>query len=491
MPVPATETPISADYDENLAAVKEILGYGQSFDVIIKEIDLGRRRAFLVAIDGFAKDDILLRIVDFMLLRARQAHPAAGDLEELLRQQVGYIETGSEEILEKVIDKVLSGVIALFVEGETKVALIDARTYPVRSIDEPDLEKVLRGPKDGFTETIVFNTALIRRRVRDPKLRVELKQVGHRSKTDVALLYIEDIANPRLVRLIKKRLDEINIDGLPMAEKSLEEFLIGRRAWWNPFPVTRFTERPDTAAVHLLEGHLVIIVDTTPVALVLPTTFFHHMEHAEEFHEDPTVGLFVRLVRYGGLFLAWFGIPLWVALALDREMLPDWLSFIGPKENTAIPLFLQFILGEFGIELIRIALVHTPTALATSLGLIGAVLLGQMAVEVGLFVSETVLYVTLGALGSFSLPSFELASAIRIMRILLLILAGVWGVIGVLIGFAFNIILLFTTRSYGVPYLWPLIPLDLQGLKHVVLRHPWPALERRPQLVDPRDPDRQ
>ena len=476
-------------YEQALSLVKEYLGHGTSFDVVIREVEVGGRRAFFAAIDGFVKDDVLLRITNF-LQRVPSQTSIQLDLEQYIQRQIGYIEVNTEENLKKALDMVLGGPIALFIEGAKKAVLIDARTFPARSPSEPDMEKVLRGPKDGLTETIVFNTALIRRRIRDPQLRVELHTVGARSKTDVVMMYIADIANPQLVETIRQKIQSIVVDGMPMAEKTLEEFLIPRKSWWNPFPVTRFTERPDTAAVHLLEGHIVLLVDTSPIALILPTTFFHHLEHAQEFHEDTIVGILLRFARYAGLFLAWVAVPLWVAFALQPEHMPSWLRFSLPEKNVLIPLFVQFIMAELGIELIRMALIHTPTALATSLGIIGAVLLGQLAVEVGLFTNEAILYATLAALGLFTIPSMELSQAIRVSRVILLLLAGVAQLPGVIIGFALNVFLLAITRSYGVPYLWPLIPFDYEGITHVLIRRPVPTMVHRPKLVDPQDPER-
>lgn len=480
---------ISKKLAENREAVAGELGYGVSFDVLIKDLTFAGRDAFIVGIDGFLKDEVLLRIVE-SLYRSRREDLVPDTLKKLTQGRIGYVETTLVETIDEVVDQVLAGPAALFVDGLATAVIIDTRTYPARGPEEPDLERVLRGPRDGFVETIVFNTALIRRRIRDPKLRVELSSVGVRSKADVAVVYIEDIANPGLVELVKTRLVEIKTDGIPMAEKAINEHLVDRHKWWNPFPTIRFTERPDVVAVHLLEGHVAVVVDTSPSVLLLPATFFHHLQHAEEFHQDILVGVYLRWIRILGILISWVGPPLWIALVLQREFLPSSLKFLGPSKVTPVPIFLQFIFAEIGVDLIRLALIHTPTSLATSLGLIGAVLLGQLAVQVGLFTSEAVLYVTIAALGTFTTPSMELGAAVRLMRILLLILAGVFKLPGVLIGIAANFLLLAMTRSFGVPYLWPLIPLNLPALIQVLFRQPIPEKAVRPSILGLRDPDR-
>jgi len=476
-------------YEDQLKEAKDRMGADKSFDLILKEFRFAGKNAFILGIDGFIKDEPLLWVVqDLMFLPEKYGEDK--DLADWLHtDKIAYAETELLDSMDDVIDRVLKGAAALFIDGQAKAIIIDLRTYPARGIQEPDLERVMRGPRDGFVETIIFNTAMIRRRLRDPALRTQLVSVGTRSRTDVAVLYVEDIANPSLVDTVVQRLKDIEIDGLPMAEKAIEEFILPENQWWNPFPKVRYTERPDVAAVHLLEGHIVIIVDTSPSAIILPTTFFHHFQHAEEYHEEVAVGVYLRWIRMLGALLAWFGPPLWVALTLNQDILPAWLQWIGPKEVGIVPIFLQFLLAEIGIDLIRMALIHTPNSLATSLGLIGAVLIGQLAVEVGLFSNEVILYVSLAALGGFAIPSLEMSNAIRLMRLVLLMLVGMFSLIGFGMGVIFSLIVLLKTSSFGYPYLWPLWPFDGRALISVLIRKPEPLRKLRPALVEPVDPD--
>ena len=294
---------------------------------------------------------------------------AVDPIGKLLDLHIAYIETEATDQLDEIISAVLSGSVALILEGVDQGIIIDVREYPARGPEEPDIERVSRGSRDGFVETIVFNTALIRRRIRDPKLRMEMFTVGRRSKTDVVVSYIEDIANPELVDSIKENLQVINIDGLPMAEKSIEELIVPGNIW-NPFPKVRYTERPDVAAVHLLEGHVVVIVDTSPSVIIAPTTYFHHVQHAEEYRQSPATGLYLRWVRFFGIIASLFIHPFGIYLQ-QTELLPKSLKFIGPEEIGNVPLLIQIVLVEIGIDLIRMAAIHT-LSLATALGLIAA-----------------------------------------------------------------------------------------------------------------------
>ncbi len=471
----------------NLAALEGELGVGVSFDILARRLSIAGRDAALLGVDGLVNDAVLTNILRTMLrLKREDLTPDA--MRALFQEGIPHIEVNAVTTYGAVIDQVLSGPVVLLVDGMDTAFAIDVRTYPSRSPQEPQLERVLRVSRDGFVETLVFNTALIRRRIRDPRLRVERFQIGRRSKTDVVMLYLQDVANPKLVAQVRDQLKEIQVDAIPMAEKSVEEYLQSRPSqWWNPFPLVRYTERPDVAAVHLFEGHLVILVDTSPSAIILPVTFFHHIQHAEEYREDVSVGTYLRLIRMLGIFLAWVGPPLWVALALSKELLPPSWQFLGPRKPGTVPLPLQFFIGEIVLDLVRLALIHTPEPVSTALGFIGTVLLGQIAAEVGLLASETVLYVALAALGGFATPSMEFAMAIRLMRLLLLAAAAFFRFWGVVVLFFLQVLFLGFTRSFGVPYLWPLIPPDWGALKAVTFRLPTPARHVRPSILKPRE----
>lgn len=480
---------VNRKLEVNVDWLNKELGVNESFDVIRREVMFAGRQASLFYIDGFAKDHIMLYILRSLSLLARE-DLSTDAFKKVLQQYINYIEVETLDDLHKVVDKVLSGGVAMVVDGFDQVILIDARQYPARNPDEPDLERVVRGSRDGFVETLLFNTNLLRRRLRDPRLRIEILQAGSRSKTDIAVIYIKDIANPQLVEMVKKRIKAIKIDGLPMAEKSVEE-LITPGNWWNPFPRVRYTERPDVAATHLLEGHVLVMVDASPSVMILPATFFHHLQHAEEYRQVPLVGAFLRWVRFLGIAVSVLLPPIWLLLALDRRLIPPGLEWVGPKKIAAIPLAWQFLLAEGGIDLMRMAAIHTPTALATALGLIAAVLIGEVAVAVGFFNPEIILYMAIAAVGIFATPSYELGMANTLVRIAAIIGVGLWGLPGLVIILLGTFLLLLTTKSFGVPYLWPLIPWDWRSFKSILIRSPVPLQNLRPPALKTRDEDRQ
>lgn len=478
---------VSKNIHENINNLRQILGIGKSFDVIQLDLLYAERDMAVFFIDGFIKDDVFVQIMKLLSgLKAEEIsdHP----LEKLLRSYIPYVEIETTDDLQKVADMVLAGPTALIVDGIDKAILIDARTYPARSPEEPDIERVVRGSRDGYVETLVFNTALTRRRIRDRTLRMEYMQVGRRSKTDVVVCYLEDIADEEFVIDIKKSLEKIDTDGIPMAEKTVEEFISGNH--WNPYPTVRYTERPDTAAAHLYEGHVCIIVDGSPSVIIAPTTFWHHLQHAEEYRNKPVVGAYLRLVRFLAVWASIFLLPLWYLLAVQPELLPERLSFIGPNEDGQIPLYLQFLLIEVGIDMLRMAAIHTPSSLATALGLVAALMIGQVAVEVGLFSNEVILYLSIAAIGMFATPSYEMGLANRIFRLILLTLTAIFHQIGFVIGTFLWVLLLVTMKSYNVPYLWPFIPFDFKGMMDIIIRAPIPLKRTRPKFLDPKDPDR-
>ncbi|KPB05318.1 spore germination protein [Bacillus sp. CHD6a] len=478
---------MSGNFDEDVGYLKERMAIDKSFDLIFLDLHYAGRKIGMFLVDGFGKDEIMLFLMKFLsdlLPEDLDEKP----LDKLLKTYIPYVEIGKTDDLETVVDQVLAGPTVIIVEGLEEAIIIDSRTYPVRGPEEPDMERVVRGSRDGFVETMIFNCALIRRRIRDSSLRMEYLQVGRRSKTDISICYMDELADPDLVEKIKDSLKNIDTDGLPMAEKTLEEFVGGRH--WNPYPTVRYTERPDTAAAHLYEGHVLVIVDGSPSVIITPATFWHHLQHAEEYRNKPVVGAYLRLVRFLAVWASIFILPLWYLLATNTQLLPDQLSYIGPTETGEVPLIAQILIIEIGMDMLRMAAIHTPTSLGTALGLVAAILIGDVAVKVGLFVPEIILYLAIAAIGTFSTPSYELSLANRLFRIVLLLLTYLFGVIGFMIGLVILIVFLMMMNSYNVPYLWPFIPFNYRGFRDVIIRSPIPLKNRRPTILHSEDPDR-
>jgi len=478
---------IKKSLEDNLKVVKKELGVGVSFDVIIREFNIGPKRAALIYINGMVDNTIIVEFMEELMLSTRE-EVIVDTFDKVFFKRLTHHQVSKIKKLEDMINQVLAGPSALLIDGIQEAIIIDARAFPARSPQEPDIEKVSRGSRDGFVEVLAFNTALLRRRIRDPKLRIEVFKVGQRSKTDVALAYIEDITNPKLVETMRHRIEQIKVDGIPMAEKALEEYL-SRRKLWNPFPLVRYTERPDAAADHLLEGNVLIIVDNSPSVMIAPTTFFHHLQHTEEYRQNPVTGTYFRWVRTLGVIFSFLLPALWLTLVTTPGLLPKTLEFLGPSKIGKVPLALQFILAEVGIDLFRMASIHTPSPLATALGFIGAFMLGDVAIQVGLFAPETVLYIALAAAGSFATPSYEMGLALRIIRIPILFLVWAFKLPGLLIGITLLFLVLVTTKSFNIPYLWPFIPFNWQGFIATVFRLPSPMETFRPAILKPQDLD--
>lgn len=468
---------ISNKLEENIIKMKEILPLEKSFDIIGRDLKIGNTNAYMILIDGFAKDDVLLWIIE-TLQALNEKETSIADLRNWIKSHIGYIEVETTSDLKNMQNFILSGMTGILIDGQNEAILIDARTYPVRGPSEPDLEKVTRGSRDGFVETIIFNTALIRRRVRDARLIYEIKSVGKRSKTDVAIAYIDDLVDKKLLDNIKKRIDNIQVESLIMAEKSLEELLI-KKKWYNPLPQARFTERPDVAAAHLLEGHILLIVDTSPSVIMLPTTLFHFTQHSEDYYQNPLVGTYVRWIRLFAMTNSLLLTPIWLLFIFYKTSVPEALSFIIPNNMGNIPILLQLLLLEVGLDTLRIASIHTPNTLSTSLGIIGGLILSELAIKSGWVIPESVFLMAVVGIGTFASPSIEFSMAIRLFRYLLLITTGVFNIYGFIAGFLLIILIVYNTKTFsGIKYTWPLIPFNRKALSNVIFRHPIIEIKR-------------
>ena len=462
----------------------EVLGLGSSFDIVFREMSFGGKRAALLCISGFAKDTI----IDEILKRLTYLTPenvSADVVASFMSEYIPHVQVEKGELFSESIYKVLAGMSAFIIEGEAQAIIMDTRSYPSRSPDEPTIERVVRGARDGFTETLLSNVALVRRRIRDPGLKLEMHQIGRRTRTDVCLAYIDDIVDKTQVQAVTDKLKSVNLDGIPLADKQLEEAIVG--GGWNPYPLVRYSERPDIVASHLLEGRVVVFVDTSPSVMVLPTTFFDLCQHAEENRQTPFMGSYLRWVRFIGIFASMFLLPLWMLMVLHPELKPGMLDFIGPQKSANLPLIAQFLIVELGVDLLRMAAVHTPTPLGSAMGLIAAILVGDIAVQTGLFVNEVVLYMAVASIGMFATPSYELGLANRIVRLALLLAVAAYGIPGFMIGTTLLVVLLTTHRSYNSPYMWPFIPFNAKAMAEILLRQPVLSSKTRPSFNKTRD----
>ena len=417
--------------EENVNYLNTILPVRESFDIIQRDIIIGERKAAFYFIDGFMKDDTMQKLMtSFFMIKKEDMPSTATGFSKLA---VSYVEVDVITDFDAIIRNILSGVTCLFVEGYEACIAIDCRTYPARSVEEPEKDKSLRGSRDGFVETIVFNTALIRRRIRDSHLVMKMFDVGRSSRTDVTLCYLSDRVDEGLLEKITDKLNSIDCDALRMNQQSLAEALF-KRKWFNPFPKFKFTERPDTAAACLLEGKIVILVDNSPSALILPTSIFDIIEEANDYYFPTITNVYLKaargLITIGTVFLT----PLFLLFMQNLNWLPEVFQFVALKDTVNIPLIYQLLILELAIDGLRLAAMNTPSMLSTPLSVIAGIVMGEFSVRSGWFNSEVMLYMAFVAVANYTQPNFELGYALKFMRLLLLVLTACFNWIGFLIG---------------------------------------------------------
>ncbi len=418
---------VTASREENTAYMNKILPVKDSFDIIQRDIYIGGRAASFYFIDGFMKDETMLKIMDSFMKVTEEDMPV--DATAFSRACVPYVEVDVIGDFDMILKNVLSGVTCLFVEGYEACIAIDCRTYPARSVEEPDKDKSLRGSRDGFVETIVFNTALMRRRIRDPHLVMEMTEVGDSSRTDVAICYMEDRVDRELLDTVKKRIENISTDALRMNQQSLAECLF-KRKWYNPFPKFKFTERPDTATACLLEGKVVILVDNSPSAMILPTSILDMIEEANDYYFPTLTNVYLKFARGLITIMTVFLTPVFLLFMQNLNWLPKVFAFVAVKDTVNIPLIFQLLILEIAIDGLRLAALNTPSMLSTPLSVIAGLVMGEFSVKSGWFNAEVMLYMAFVAVANYTQPNFELGYALKFMRLELLILTAVfnwWG----------------------------------------------------------------
>lgn len=458
----------TTDYKTNLDILSSALRSDQSFDLVKRELVILNRKVTLFFIDGLLKDDITEKILEFFYKNVKEENFKSALY--FSQSSVPYVEVEVSSDLKKICTDILSGISALFIEGFSEVILLDTRTYPQRSTSEPDNDKVLRGSRDGFVETLINNTALIRRRIRDTNLTVKAYSVGTQSHTDVAVIYMENKVDKKLLANLDKRLKSINVSSLTMNQQSLVEALY-KNLWYNPFPKVKHTERPDTTASAILDGNIVILVDNAPSALLLPTSIFDVLEEADDYYFPPVTGTYLKLARYFITIVTVFITPLWLLALQNPEYCPDFFRFVLLDEPQNIPVFWQLILMEVGIDGLRLAALNTPNALTTPLSIIGAIALSEFAVDSGWVSMEAILYMALVTVANFTQPNFELGYSLKFCRVLLLIFTYIFNVWGFAIAFVINLVLLCTNRTLSnKSYLYSLVPFNGKEFLRKILR---------------------
>ena len=442
---------VKASLQENVTYLNSILPVSESFDLIQRDMIIGEKQSTFYFIDGFTKDETMLKIMTSFFALKKDDMP--GNATGFSKMALPYVEVDIIADFDMIIRNILSGVTCLFIDGYEACIAIDCRTYPARGVEEPDKDKSLRGSRDGFVETIVFNTALMRRRIRDPHLVMKMIEIGNSSRTDVAVCYMSDRVDQELLDNLLKRLDTINVDALRMNQQSLAEELF-KRKWFNPFPKFKFTERPDTAVACLLEGKVIILVDNSPSAMILPTSILDMIEEANDYYFPTVTGMYLKVSRAIITILTVFMTPVYLLFMMNPSWIPSMFEFTAVRDVINVPLVLQFLILELCIDGLRLAALNTPSMLSTPLSVIAGLVLGEFAVQSGWFNSEVMLYMAFVAVANYTQPNFEMGYALKFMRLILLVLTAVLDWIGFLLGCLFILcFLIFNKTLSGRNYL--------------------------------------
>ena len=462
---------ISADYRAAADALAQTLRLEASFDLVCRTVQLAAREAKVFFTDGLCQKEQADKVIAALCALPDAAFADGGSG---VPAALPHLAVLTADDLDDFCTAVLSGAVGCLIEGCSRLLLTDLRLTQTRAIGEPENDRVLRGPHDGFVEALTVNTGLVRRKLRDPLLTMELHQIGTVSKTDVVLCFHAGRTDPKQLTTLRQKLAAIRPEALTMGQASLIECLVPKQ-WYNPFPKVRYTERPDATAAAVLEGRIVILIDHSPSAMIIPAGIFDFLQDTNDYYLSPVIGSYLRVARMLIFALTLLLIPVWYLLIDQPAWIPPWLDFIRIEHPNTVPVAAQLLIVELVIDAMRLASNNTPNALSSSFGVVGTLVLGEFAVKSGWFVPEVVLYMAFVAMTNFTQPSFELGYAFKLFRMLLIVLTALFHVWGFAAGLLLLIIEIATTKTVtGQCYLYPLVPFHPRALLRLLLRLPLP-----------------
>ena len=467
-------TMLHTSLQENIQLFHRLLPLDSSFDFITRSITLGSSHCYFISINGMCDLDIMQRLFSDIEAESFQvlSQKHKNRLPDFVKDQFFYAQISFLTSVEEMIHGILSGPSLLLIDGYTQGLLIDTRKYPSRSLDEPDTEKVLQGAKDGFVETLLTNCNLLRRRLRTPNLIFSLHTIGTLSKTDVAVSYLKQACDQRLLEEIQKKLNSINTSCLTMGIQSLKELMV-KKSIFHPMPDFFLTSRPDVAASYLAEGYILILVDNSPFAMILPCNVFQFIQNPEDYYKAPLVGTYQRLIRFFCLINSLFLMPLVLYFSYHREYLTDILQQLLPKEASFAAIFIYILFIELGLDLFKYASSHSANGYSSSLAIVGGLLIGDVAIRLSWTSDEIIFYGAATLLSSFAISNIPLSDAIKIYRLFLLFMIACFPKYGLWIGIFFLFLSLFTTPVFGKKsYFWPLFPFSAKDLMMLLFRTP-------------------
>ena len=462
---------LTADFEENVRTLDALLGVGRCFDMISRDLYVGGKRARLWVVDGYGDDAVIERMLSFWL--PLRNIDGAQTMQQFIDRYITFSEVNAEQSIGTAVTSVFLGKLLLLIDGFDACALIDAKQFPARSVEEPSAGKVLRGAHDGFIETLVANAALLRRRIRDPQLTLEGHKVSDCSRADVVLCYLENKVDRKLLDEVRQKLAKIDVRSVSMSQESIAEAMMEKKQWWTPFPKVRYTERPDAATACVMEGNIVVLVDNSPAAMILPTHFFDFVQEANDYYFPPLIGTYLRVLRIVVFLLTMFITPVWYLLVKDPARTQAGLEFLAIESDYSVPLLVQLLLAEFIVDLLKLASLNTPAVFSNSFSMLGALVLGDFAVQAHWLVPEVLAYMAFVAISNFAQPSYELGYAFKLLRIVLLLFVGALDWVGLALGCIGIITLLASTKPIvGEGYLYPLCPLNKKALFALFVRRP-------------------
>jgi spore germination protein KA len=477
------------DVEKNLTVLKEI--YQKCYDVVFREFWIGGEiKAYLIYIEGLSDDDECNENVLTPLMNAKLGKDK--NLEEIVQKNLSVSEINTITTINDVIDSISLGKPVLLFDNQTAGVDLGLQKWQQRSIDEPQAERVIRGPREGFIETFEVNTSLLRRRIRSPQLKIETKAIGSITKTSVGTCYIEGIVDQDLVKEVNSRLARINIDGI-LDSGYIEELI--EDSPYSPFPQVMYTEKPDVAVAHLLEGKVILVVNNSPTVLIMPITIFSMFQSAEDYYERYMIGTLIRWLRYFFIIIALLFPSLYVAiLAYHQEMVPTslMLSIAASREIVPFPALVEALLMEIMFEILREGGLRLPNQVGSAISIVGGLIIGEAAVQAGIVSTPVVIVVAVTGIASFAVPNYNASISLRMLRFPLIILAGSLGLVGIMLGVIAIVIHLCSLRSFGVPYLSPFAPSKQPDLKNdVLMRAPLWKMNTRPRLTGHQNKHRQ
>ena len=463
---------LSSSLEKNIEQIQSVFPIPQSFDIVTRRVFLGETKAYWIGINGFCRVELLQQIFSDLQNPIYMKDNRIEDIERYMNAKIGYAQASLSGSWEDIISNILSGPSALFIDGFAQAIMIDVRTYPARSVSEPDTERVTLGARDGFVETMLFNTNLIRRRIRSPRLTFEMQSIGAESKTDVAIAYLDNNVNHEFLARLKQSLTGLSVTSLTMGAKSLEELLVKKR-WFHPLPCMHYTERPDVACSFLMEGHIVVIVDNSPSVLILPCTVFQFMQSPEDYYKSPVVGTYFRLIRFLCIPVSLILMPLFLLLTVYFPEFSEKWEILSTESLPGPTIIFYIFAVEFLLDLFKYSASVSSSRFSGSLSIIGGLIIGDIAVELNWASVEILFYAAVTLLTSLSLASIEFSDALRVYRLFLVITTALFGLWGFLGGLALVLLSVITTPTFGgMSYFWPLYPFQWKALCTLLLRYP-------------------